>query len=122
MIVRPLDENGDWTPIQSLDQMKSGKDAVGQIINLRLNFYYGEWWENREVGFRVPEFLFRSIRSGELSLLANYIAAYVIESEGVRGVTNVNISKDRHKVTFRCVAVTDEGKKNTVEVDLDGLV
>lgn len=122
MIVRPLDGNGDWIPIGTLDQMVGGKEAVGQIIDLRLNFFYGEWWEDRDIGFRVPNFLIRNIRAGELGLLANYIASYVNSTEGVRGVTAVEISKDKHTAKFRCIALTNEGKKAKVEVDLNGLV
>ena len=122
MKTRPYDPSGDWVPVYNLNQMVEGKEAVGRAVDLRLNFYYGEWWENRGIGFRVPEFLIANIRSGEITLLANYIASYVNETEGVRGVRDVTIIKDRHNAKFRCVAMTDEGKKTMVEVDLDGLV
>ena len=122
MLTRPVDSTGDILPVSNLSQLLSGKEAVAQAINLRLNFYHGEWWEDRELGFRVPDFLIRSVRSGELAMLANYIASYVNETLGVRGVKDVEITKDHHSVSFRCTAITNEGKNTTVEVDLDGLV
>ena len=121
MIARPL-VNGDWTPIHSLDQMIRGKEAVGQIVDLRLRFYYGDWWEDRTLGFRIPEFLTKNVRSGEVSLLANYIASYVSDTEGVRGVTDVQVEKTGHNLYVGLAAKTNEGKNITVEVDLSGIL
>lgn len=122
MNIRPLDEHGDIVPVSDLSQMASGKKAVGEIVNLRLQLYHGEWWENRDAGFRVPELLMNNVRNGEVSLLANYIATYVSESEGVRGVSDVVVIKNGHELSVKLVAKTNEGKTITTEVNLNGVL
>jgi len=121
MIVRPLDENGDMTPIYNVNQMIEGSEAVAQVIDLRLAFLYGEWWEDETLGFRVPEFLVGNARSGDVDLLAEYIASYVSNTEGVRSVTGVESVYSNHKMTFYCSVMTDDGEE-TVEVNVDGLL
>lgn len=122
MKTRPYDPSGDWVPVTSTKQMVDGKNAIAKAIEFRLRFYYGEWWENREIGFKVPEFLINTVRSGELSLLANYIAAYVSDTEGVRGVIDVQMVKTGHDLKVSLVAKTNEGGNTTVEVDLSGVL
>ena len=122
MRVRPLDEQGDYIPIYNTDQMITGKDAVAQVVNVRLQFYYGEWWEDRTLGFRAPEFLVNSARSGDTNLLSKYIASYISGTEGVRAVTDIVSTMEEHVLRFYCRVITNEGTSGTVEVDLDGIL
>lgn len=122
MIVRPLDVHGDMMPIYDIGQMIEGTKAVAQVVDLRLNFLYGDWWEDRTLGFRVPEFLVANARSGDADLLSKYIASYISGTEGVRAVTDVEAEYSKHKITFYCLVLTDEGEKTTVEVNVDGLL
>ena len=122
MIVRPLDDKGDFTPVYSLNQMINGKEAVAQVVNLRLHFLYGEWWEDREMGFRIPEFLISNARGGNVDLLAKYIASYVSQTEGVRSVIDMASTYENHKMTFYCSVLTDQGKNTVVEVNVDGIL
>ena len=122
MIVRPLDENGDMMPIHSADQMIKDTEAIAQVIRLRLNMLYGEWWEDETLGFRIPEILAGNARRGDVDLLSKYVAAYVSESEGVRAVTNVTATITGHELSFYCQALTTDGDTATVEVDLNGLL
>ena len=122
MVVRPLDEHGDFRPISSLDQMITGKEAVCQIIDLRLTFYYGEWWEDREMGFRAPDLLVNNARNGDVGLLTKYISSYVASTEGVRAVTNIRAYYNDHVLTFVCTVLTGEGEEGQVEVNVNGLL
>ena len=122
MLVRPLDTNGDILPAYDLAQMISGGEAVAQVINLRLKFFYGEWWEDPEMGFRIPEFLVNNVRRGDSELLAKYISAYIAATQDVKAVTNVITRYENHKVSFFCSVLTNEGEGATVEVNLDGLL
>ena len=121
MIVRPLDANGDILPVYNLDQMFSGSDAISQVINLRLHFMHGEWWEDEEMGFRIPEFLINNVRRGDVELLSKYISAYISETEGVRTVTNIVTKFNNHIMTFFCSVLTTEGQNASVEVNLNGI-
>ena len=122
MIVRPLDENGDIFPIYSIEQMIGGKEAVSQIINLRLHLLYGEWWEDRELGFRIPDLLIANARRGDVDILSKYIASYVSSTQGVAAVTGIVNTYINRKMTFLCTALTNEGKSTTLEVNLNGIL
>lgn len=122
MRVRPLDANGDFMPIYSAEQMVSGGEAVGQVIKLRLKFLHGEWWEDPDIGFRIPDFLAETARSGDIDMLGKYISAYVSESEGVRSIEDMNISYENHTMTFACSVLTDDGESEVVEVIIDGIL
>lgn len=122
MRVRPLDANGDMMPIMSLDQMKKDAQAVAQVVDLRLQFLYGEWWEDPTIGFRVPEFLVGNARSGDTDLLAKYIASYIASTEGVMAVTDVEAECNDHKISFKCEIVTNDGETEEVEVRVDGIL
>ena len=119
MVVRPMDADGDIMPVYNVDQMISGERAVSQVINLRLHFYYGEWWEDDEIGFRIPELLVDNARRGDVGLLSKYIAAYIAETQGVSEVTNVETEYYDRSMIFYCEVLTDDGETATVEVDLE---
>lgn len=121
MVVRPLDENGDMMPIYDQAQMIDGAPAVAQVVDLRLNLLHGEWWEDEEIGFRIPEFLASNARSGDVSLLAKYVASYISKTSGVLSVTNVESSYFDHVMTFRCTCIMDNGEFTPVEVNLSGI-
>ena len=121
MIVRPLDEDKDMVPVYSLNQMIGGKEAVSQIIDLRLHFLYGEWWEDREIGFRIPELLIANARRGDVDILSKYIASYVSSTQGVSAVSGVVATYNDRTMTFICTATTKEGKVTTLEVNLNGV-
>ena len=122
LVVRPVDENGDFIPVYSLDQMLSGSDAVRQVVNLRLTFYSGEWWEDPEIGFLAPDFLVQSAMSGDVDMLGKYIAAYVANTEGVQSVEDVSATYSNHEMIFYCLVLTDDGDEEVVEVNVNGIL
>ena len=122
MVVRPLSETGDFVPIYSLSQMVSGPEAVRQAVDLRLKFYHGEWWEDRDIGFRVPDFLVETARSGDVELLGKYIASYVASTHGVQAIEDVLTTFNGHTLEFSCMILTDTGISETVEVNINGLL
>lgn len=122
MRTRPLGPDGDYVPIYSLSQMASGSDAVRQVVDLRLRLNRGEWWEDEEIGFQVPEFLTESARSGDVDLLSKYISMYISQSMGVRAIEDVLATFTGHDMTYTCVVLTDDGTSETVEVNINGLL
>ena len=121
MIVRPTDANGDMMPVAYSEQMLTENNAVAQVVVQRLTFYFGEWWEDETLGFRVPDFLADTVRVDNLQMLEKYITSYVLETEGVSGVDNAAISVEDRRMTYSCVVHTAEGSES-VEVSLDGLL
>ncbi len=120
--VRPLsDPNGDMIPVTSLRQMLEGPEAVAQIIAMKIGLNRGEWWEDENIGFQIPDFLASTARQSDLNMLAKYISAYIIGCEGVTGINNVDIGYYDHRMTFSCQVITSEGSQE-VEVSLDGIL
>ena len=121
MIVRPVDGNGDMMPMTKSSQMLSGAAAVAQIVEQRLHFYYGEWWENRKIGIRIPDFLVQMATQNDASLIIKYIENYIANSPGVKRVTINGTNFDYRQLYFECLVKTDEGTEE-VEVDLSALL
>lgn len=121
MRVRPVGANGDMVPIQNDSQMIVDGEAVAQIVKERLRFYRGEWWEDKESGFQLPEFIADTVRKSDVDILAKYITSYIAETEGVIGISGVRIGYDKRVLTYRCVIQTEFGNQ-IVEVDLSGVL
>jgi len=122
MKVRPLDDNGDFVPVYSLTQMVSGAEAVKQAVEMRLRFYHGEWWEDEDIGFEIPDFLVENIRSGEIDLVSKYISQYIASTQDVQSVDDTLSVYSDHILQFACVITTTSGEEEEVEVDVDGLL
>ena len=122
MRTRPLGPDGDFVPVYSLSQMASGSDAVRQVVDLRLRLNRGEWWEDEEIGFQVPEFLTESARSGDVDLLSKYVSMYISQTMGVRAIEDVLATFSGHDMTYTCVVLTEDGTSENVEVNINGLL
>ena len=115
MQYRPMDSGGDMLPVLAKNQMLSGVEAVVAAVNSRLRLLYGEWWENTELGFLLPRFLFDGLRmnSGP-EMLASYITAYISDTPGVVTVRNVQASVVRRTLIYSCEIVTEYGQTEEV--------
>jgi len=121
MRFRTVGANGDMMPIQSADQMSEGADAVAGAVDSRLAMLYGEWWEDETLGFRVPEFLYNTIRDYEAPLLERYISKYISDTEGVMGITGVITALNNREFTYDCHILTEDGSTE-MEVASDGIL
>ena len=85
MRCRPVDENGDMMPVRDSSQMLYGSDAVAAAVDSRLDLVIGDWWEDRSLGFEVPQFLIDGLRASDSNaeMLLNYISAYIMQTQGV---------------------------------------
>lgn len=121
MVVRPTDQNGDMMPIAYSSQMLGGAEAVAQVVRQRLMFYFGEWWEDESLGFRLPQFLSDGVRQENIEMLAKYISSYVAGTEGVTAVDGTSINMDGRRMFYSCVVHVGE-ETERVEVELDGVL
>ena len=118
---RPWDENGDMMPILSMDQMATEPEAIRLRLDDRLAMLYGEWWEDETLGFKMWQFLVNSARAGETVFLANYITSYIMDTDGVTGVSDVKVRTVDRRLTYQCRVLTKEGNF-TMEVDESGIL
>ena len=121
MRARPVDANGDMLPVAFADDEITGAKAVAQVAKQRLQFLYGEWWEDETEGFRILPFLEATVRRDRLQMLAKYISSYIADTEGVTSVTNDKIELVGRQATYYCVLHTGD-ETEVLEVNLDGLL
>ena len=121
MKVRPVGNDGDMIPIQYDSQMVGGGQAVAQIVKDRLSFYHGEWWEDDDMGVKIPDFLMDTVRKSDVDIFTKYITSYIASTEGVIGITNASVEFNKRVLRYRCIIHTEEGSEE-MEVDLSGLL
>ena len=121
MRVRPEDKDGDMMPVSQKSDMIEDAKAIAQIIKDRLLFYYGEWWEDETLGFRLPDFLAETVRKNDVGLLGKYITSYISNTEGVVSIGDVNVVFDKRNFVYAAYINTNTGSE-VVEVNLNGLL
>ena len=112
MVLHASDENGDWMPVRTRDEMMTGKKAVARLVEYALKLLHGEWWENPELGLRVIEMM-RERRGGEEGVqgIVNYVTRYIAEVPGVVSVEDVRGSAEGRKILYECRIVTRDGSE-----------
>ncbi len=94
MIVRSIDENGDWTFGKSRNNYLSGSDAVKQNIKTRLLEFVGDCFFNIQAG--VDWFTFLGGSKNQLALNLN-ISSIILNTRFVTSIRQLSISLvDRH--------------------------
>ena len=121
MIARPVDSDGDMMPVIRPTQMLTDAAAVARVVKSRIQFAYGQWWENEELGFRVPQFLKNGIRRHDVDMLTRYITSYVVQTDGVGAVTDAQLVLNGREATYSCNVIVGEDTES-VEVSLDALL
>ena len=102
MTFRTLSDTNDMRPILASSDLESGIRAVASTVYSRLNLFKGEWWEDKTLGFALPDFLIEGVRTApDAQTLANYITAYIAATPGVTSVTDVQYTLSR-EMTYSC--------------------
>lgn len=123
MRCRPVDEYGDMMPVQYASQMLEEAHAVAAAVNSRMTFFKGDWWEDRTVGFSVPDFLITGLK-GETGaqMLLNYIVAYILQTEGVLRVERSSYHVSRRHMSCNIAVKTIYGEVVEGSVGMDELL
>ena len=116
MRCRPVDEYGDMVPVKTADEMITDEIAIALAIDARLGLAHGEWWENRKLGFRIPEIMVQAARKQNKDMIVQYITQYLASMPDVREVTEVETEIDDLRMYIDCTVLTDLGE---VEVGVD---
>lgn len=113
-----LDANGDLD-ISTLDlQITSldGRDDLRQQIQIRLQFFQGEWFLNTDFGMPYFQTIFR--KGITKDVVDNIIRQQVLAIDGVVAVENLTSTLNFRTRDYTCTfkAVCDDGQ--TVEVTI----
>ena len=123
MKFRALDENGDMTPAQFTSQLLTDADAVAAAIDSRMRFYYGEWWEDETLGFRVPAFLMYGLRDRNRGqTLIGYINAYILNTPGATTIASSDYSIANREFACNITVNTEYGETAEGSVTMDELL
>ena len=118
----PTDEFGDMVPVKSKAELLTDADAVSAAINSRLGLTYGEWWEDRTIGFEVPRFLVDRITEASIPMLVNYVAAYVLQTQGVTDIASSDYNFYDRELMIMLTVNTEFGETAESEVGMDELL
>ena len=109
------DPNGDWLPVTVPSGCLRDAEAVPLLVRDRLKLFTGEWWEDPAFGNPVPEMLrSRRVTEADLSGIANALASFIPETDGVVSVSEVQISAEGRRISFSCRVLTAFGDFETV--------
>ena len=108
MTFRTLSNTNDMRPILASSDLESGIKAIASAVYSRLNLFKGEWWEDRTLGFALPDFLIEGVQTAsDAQTLANYITSYIATTPGVTSVTNIQYTLAR-EMTYSCKVHSDK--------------
>ena len=108
MTFRTLSNTNDMRPILASTDLESNIQAIASAVYSRLNLFKGEWWEDRILGFALPDFLIEGVYTApDAQTLANYITAYIAATPGVTSVTDVQYTLAR-EMTYSCKVHSDK--------------
>ncbi len=110
MKIRPSDANGDIMPVIDSVSMRTGNDAVSELVKDQLSLLCGDWWENPAWGNMGLD-MFRESRRTEADLkaIASYIISYIQDTAGVQDVRDVQYSVSGKGFQLSCTIITNDG-------------
>ena len=123
MVYRAVDADGDMRPSVTKADMLIGPEAVLAAVNSRIRLLFGEWWEDRSIGFKIPHFLYENSRQTDgAQMLANYITYYISATAGVSSVADVDFEIDNRVLKYRCTIITEDGQSIEGSVNSDAIL
>ena len=106
--VRKLDSTWDPSYGQGVDNYITDIEAVAQIVKSRLLLFYGEWWEDRQIGLPMWQSILGA--SGSKRVVVDHLIYEVIAgTPNVIGVTNLTSAIKEREYTFTATVTTDFG-------------
>jgi hypothetical protein len=89
--------------------LADGQDAIMQQVRIRLRFFYGEWFLNRNEG--VPYYADILVKSPDTGLITGILSRVVRETPGIKSVESFGITFNRATRTLACTfaATCDTG-------------
>lgn len=104
------DANGDWLPVTVPSGCLRDAEAVPLLVRDRLKLFTGEWWEDPAFGNPIFETLrSRRVTQANLPQIANELVTFVLESDQIASVAEVQISLKARKINFSCRILTVYG-------------
>ena len=118
----PVDQYGDMMPFKSKADLLTDTDAVKAAIDSRLGLTIGDWWEDRTLGFEVPRFLVERVTQERIPMLVNYVAAYVLQTQGVTDLASTDYNYYDRELMIMLTVNTEFGETAEGEVGMNELL
>jgi len=123
MRYRPVDEDGDMRPVQNSSQMLVDTDAVAAAVQSRMDLHRGDWWEDRDIGLEIPQFLVNGLRSEKgVDTMIGYVAAYIKQTRGVKELVSTSTTRYKHSIRADITVRSEFGENVERSVDMNELL
>ena len=109
-------------PFKSKADLLTDTDAVKAAIDSRLGLTIGDWWEDRTLGFEVPRFLVERVTQERIPMLVNYVAAYVLQTQGVTDLASTDYNYYDRELMIMLTVNTEFGETAEGEVGMNELL
>ena len=118
MIYRNKTNNGDYCFGNNKQDYVSGSDAVALAIKSKILLFYGEWWEDKNIGIPMYQSsIGQSNRQSVIAALQQFLKNRILEIPQVVSVDRIDVESDTArgiKVNIRCTVENNE----SVEVEV----
>lgn len=109
-----LDQNGDIDLTNGAMTLVDGVDAVTQLLNQRLRFFYGEWFLNLDKGIPYFEKVFQKAPNN--AVLDSLFKRTILNTAGILRLLSFQMTID---TTRRTLSVSGQAVSTTGIVDFN---
>lgn len=121
MIVRGLDDEGDWLFGKGKNDYKAANNAVAQAIQTRLGSFLGDCFFDLQAGLDW----FSILGTKDQTVVSLAIRSAILNTENVTGILEIvnNLDRDTRELTVSYKVQTTFGVVNDIfQYSLNGLV
>lgn len=102
--------DADYDPIFDPTLAFTGTEAVAQDILTRLRLWYGEWWENLQLGLPVLQGILAQGASQQAqATMSLLIQTQIQQTPYVQKISNVSVQFEGGQFSFTCTVQTAFG-------------
>lgn len=116
MIVRGLDNNGDWTFGRGLTNYLTESNAIAQCVRTKLLSLKNDWFLNRDDGIAWFDYL---EKNPDIQQLERDIKNIVSNIDGVEMITDFDLLLDNDTRVMQIQIGYDDKYKNSNEVNVN---
>lgn len=105
-----LDNAHDLAIVNGDLVLADGQDAIAQQLEIRLRFWFGEWFRNRAEGIDYLQFIL--VKNPEEQVIVTLLSRVIRETPGIVSVDSIDLAYDNKTrkltVSFSCTCTTGQ--------------
>lgn len=117
MQYRALTDEGDYTFGNNQYDYLSGDEAIAQAIKTRLLLFYGEWFENIDIGIPYFQSILGQVSDDSLKIsIVQLVSQRLLEINEIQNVDSVVIQTNGRQLLLQITVTTVYNTSVTTEV------